>query len=91
MAKTPTNSELDVVVSYMTISLGYYFNIILPYKDGVALLAALEKAEPIERHSGGSTVVFTDDKPDVVIHTVTQKEYREQKMIKLLGVQDDAT
>lgn len=88
MKKTLSNSELDSVVSYMTDSLGYDFNVILPYKDGVAMLAALEKAEPIQQYYHGK-LVFNDGRRDITTNIVHQKEYREAKMIKLLGVQDD--
>jgi len=88
MKKTLPNSELDNVVSYMTITLGYDFNIILPYKDGVALLASLEKAEAIKQYYNGN-LTFVDDRRDVTTNTVSQKNYREAKMFKLLGVQDE--
>jgi hypothetical protein len=89
MAKTITNAEIDTVVSYMTISFDYSFNIILPYKDGVALLACLERAEAIDKKYSGTPIKFIDKVPELDVCTISQKEYREQKMIKLLGVHDD--
>lgn len=88
MKKTLPNSELDTVISYMTISAGYYFNVILPYKDGVAFMAALEKAESINQYHG-KDLKFADDRQDVTTNIVFQKDYREAKMLKLLGVQDE--
>ena len=83
-----TNKELDTVVNYMVVSFGYDYNLVLPYKDGIALLASIEKAEPIERYYAGNKVVFNDKSKEIEIHTISQKDYREQKMAKLLGVPD---
>ena len=81
-------AEIDSVVSYMAISFGYDYNIVLPYKDGVALLTSLEKAESIDRYYSGSKVIFNDTSRQVEICVISQKDYREQKMAKLLGVPD---
>jgi hypothetical protein len=88
MKKTLPNSELDNVVSYMTINMGYYFNIVLPYKDGLAFMASLEKAEAIEQYHG-QNLKFADKLENVITNIVSQKDYREAKMFKLLGVQDE--
>ena len=80
MKKTLPNSELDNVVTYMTLGIGYDFDIVLPYKEGVALLATLERAEKIERYYERDGLKFQDKSRDIVINSVTQKDYREAKI-----------
>lgn len=86
--RTIPDKELDTVVNYMVLKLGYNFNIILPYKDGIAFLAAMEKAEAIEKYYNGSGMKMSKNPQQVDSYTVSQKDYRIAKMNLLLGMDE---
>lgn len=79
--------DIDTVVSYMFIKFGYNTKIIVPYADGVKILAGLEKAEKVE-HSYGNGITFLVERLEYEIHALPQREYRESKMKLLLGMDD---
>jgi hypothetical protein len=85
-----SNAELDNVKNYLAIELTYNMSIILPYKEGIAVLAALENAEKVSMPSYGSpNIKFTSERFEIKTEIVTQAFYREQKMKALLGVTDE--
>ena len=79
--------NIDTVVSYMFIKFGYSTTLVVPYADGVKIIAGLEKAEKVE-HTYGNGVTFLAEGLEYEIHTISQKEYRESKMRLLLGIDD---
>jgi len=85
-----SNAELDNVKNYLSIELAYNMSIILPYKEGIAVLAALENAEKVSMPSYGSPhIKFNNERFEIKTEIVTQAFYREQKMAHLLGVTDE--
>jgi hypothetical protein len=85
-----SNEELDNVKNYLAVSVAYDLAICLPYKDGIAFMAALEKAEVIlmDRY-GNKSITFKVTSLELHSSIVSQKEYRTQKMKQLLGADDD--
>lgn len=81
----PTTEELDTVVSYMFLKLGYNTQFIVPYQDGVKLIDCLTKAEKVE-HSYTSGVTFVDERIEFEVHNISQRDYRKKKMELLLGL-----
>ena len=82
----PTIKEIDTVVNYMVIGLAYNMSVCLPYADGVAFLAAMEKAECVNTYYSHEKLQFNNIAIEINYKIVTQKEYREQKMNQLLGI-----
>jgi hypothetical protein len=89
MAKTISNKELDTVVNYMILSFGYNACVILPYKEGAAVIAAMEHAENLKSYYAHEGIKFSDTTFELTNHTIPQKDYRESKMNHLLGVDSD--
>jgi hypothetical protein len=85
-----SNTELDNVKNYLSIEVAYNFSIILPYKEGIAFLAALENVERVSMpHYGQSRIKFNIERFEIKTEIVSQAFYREQKMNHLLGVTDE--
>lgn len=88
--KSIPNAELDNVKNYIAINIAYDFCISLPYKEGVAFMAALEHAEKIKMNGyGKKEITFLPDAITVETVVFSQKQYREGKMDLLLGVEND--
>lgn len=87
--KTIPDKELDTVVNYVVVGFDWGMNYILPYKEGMAVMAALEHAERVKKYYAHEKLQFVDEKVEFNISIISQKEYREQKMKKLLGVDDE--
>lgn len=85
-----SNAELDNVKNYLAIELSYNTSLILPYRDGIALMAALENAERVIMPSyGQANIKFNAERFEIKTEIVSQAFYREQKMVHLLGVTDE--
>lgn len=85
-----TNAELDDVKNYLVIELAYNSVIILPYKEGIAVMASLEHAERVFMSGYNKTnMTFNTERFEIKTEVVTQAFYREQKMNHLLGVTDE--
>ena len=85
-----TNAELDNVKNYLAIELSYGVSILLPYREGISLMASLENAEKVSMPSyGHPNIKFGTDRFEIKTEIVTQAFYREQKMNHLLGVTDE--
>ena len=83
--KKPTLKELDTVINYMVIKFTYGAVMCLPYAQGAAIIAAMEKAEKVEQ-SYGQPLKFTSEQIQIEHYALPQKDYREAKMRLLLGV-----
>lgn len=85
-----SNAELDNIKNYLVVNIAYDLSICLPYKDGIAFIAALENAEMVtmDRY-GNKPLTFKLGSIEIHSFIVTQHEYREQKMNHLLGVTDE--
>lgn len=90
MTKKITNKELDSVVTYMFIKFGYGQSFIVPYLDGLKIIAGLERAEKVE-YGYSEGISFTAESLEYEIHNVSQKDYRKTKMDFLLGLTEAAT
>lgn len=85
-----TNTELDEVKTYMVLEFGYDMKVCLPYADGAAIIAKLEKAERVEHKSYSSkNISFKPEVVQVNFQVLPQKDYRLAKMNLLLGVEDE--
>lgn len=85
-----SNTELDNVKNYLAIELAYNMSIILPYREGIALVASLENAEKVTlTNYGALNIKFNPDRFEIKTEIISQAIYREQKMNHLLGVTDE--
>lgn len=87
-----TYEEAELLVNkdqanyYLIVSFGYSTALILPYKDGLALLNSLSKAEMLASAFDENANILPI-KRDVVRSTVlSQADYRDRKLATLLNV-----
>ena len=76
--------------NYMTFELSYDKKIILPYKDGIAFLVALSKAEQLKEPYGGEQHRITEFNRDTIsARLLSHDEYIRIKIAALLGVKPE--
>lgn len=78
--------ENKQVNNYLIINFQYSFNIILPYKQGLALMDALNHAEQIEDRYSANTKIYPLKKDSIRATLLSQADYRKRKMATLLNV-----
>jgi len=87
--KKPTNKELlEKKDSFMLIKFGYSTDYIVPHKEGVKIIQAMEHAE-LQSTSGGYDchIIKPLTNSDVLTYrAISQKDYLDQKMAHLMGV-----
>lgn len=71
---------------YLSFRFEYSKTLILPYKEGIAFLSALEKAEQLEDKYNTQPGVRCLDKDFVVVTLVSSQQYHNVKIAMLLGV-----
>jgi hypothetical protein len=86
----PTSKDEKAVIKnnsdYMIISadISYSKKLILPYKDGLSFLAALDKAELYRESYGKETTITDVERKDIEITTIGFQEYAETKLKSIL-------
>lgn len=70
----------------LMLQFSYSFRILVPYMDGVAILAALRNAELFEEKYSGPPVLRSLDTNDLRCETFSAQQYEHHKMAVLLGV-----
>ena len=89
MGKKIPKEELDSVVNYMVVDFGYSTTMCFTQKDATAILASFGKGERVGTYYAHEKLEFADSPPEIKVHVISQKEYREQKMNKLLGIEGE--
>jgi len=88
--KENIDPRVDDVRNYYVLNLGYNMVILLPYADGVALMATLAKAEKLDCSlydiGQGSLKFDKIGALNIESCVVTRKQYVEAKMASLLNV-----
>lgn len=74
------------VDNYLSINFGYSLTVVLPYKNGLALLDNLNSAEKLADSYSTNIPITPLSKDDVRVTILSQAEYRQRKMASLLGV-----
>ena len=72
--------------SYMQINFGYDAKIVLPYKDGVAIMAAMEKAEHLNDSYGDRGGIGPISNGKIILTTIGRDTYEKLKMQYILKV-----
>jgi hypothetical protein len=83
MAKAMNSKKSD---SFMLVNVSYCKNLVLPHKDGVALLAALANAEQLHEPYDGQHRISGIDRDAVTTQLLSHDEYLRVKVAALLGV-----
>jgi hypothetical protein len=73
----------------MLIEVAYDKKLLLPYKDGVAFMAAFSNAELLIEEYGTNTRIGEIDKHSVRCAVFSSKEYQRIKIAALLGMSPD--
>lgn len=71
---------------YMVINMGYSLKLLVPHKDGLAIMAALNFAEAFEDPYSSSPTISPLMHDKVGITTMSAVEYRQHKIAALLNV-----
>lgn len=72
--------------NWMVIKQSYDTKIVVPYKDGMAILNALENAELLTEPYIGQEGIFPFDRGSIDIEILAHSDYEEFKIAMLLGV-----
>ncbi len=72
--------------NFMVIKLDYSKRLILPYKDGLAFLSALNNAEKLIFEYGSTTRIEAIDREFIESTVMSHEEYEQIKIANLLQV-----
>ena len=75
--------------NYMVIDIYYNHKIILPYKDGLAMLAALANAEAVNEEYSKPMVISGFNRDHLKTSIMSGEDYGRHKMAVLLNVTID--
>ncbi len=75
--------------NYMVVSLGYSNKIVLPHKDGVALLSTLSKAEQLHEPYSEQHRISEIERGTITSVVMSHDEYTRFKIAALLGISPD--
>lgn len=75
--------------NYLRIKLSYDMEIVLPYKDGLAFLASLTKAEQLRNNYQEITRIVPLDQYHFTTMIMSADDYRRHKMAALLHIPPD--
>lgn len=84
-AKKTVQAE-KVKENYMLIPMGYDHHFLVPYKDGIAIVAALANAEKYIKSYSGKTRISPIEKDEFHPTILSRKEYELIKIANLLQV-----
>lgn len=84
--KLQTNKRKE---NYLVIVLSYDTKIVLPHKDGIALLATLDSAEQLNELYGVKPSITSLARDKVTVTQMSHEEYECFKVATLLGVTPD--
>lgn len=82
--KEVTSSKLKP--NLMVIELAYNMKVVLPYKDAMTLIAALENAEEYQDPYSGVHSIQSFDRTKLQIKIMPHSEYTDIKVAALLGL-----
>lgn len=75
--------------NFMAIQTAYDRKLILPYKDGVAFMAALNNAEELKDGYGDPQRISEFDRKSITACVMSHEEYIRYKIAALLGVKPE--
>lgn len=75
--------------NYMAIEMAYDRKVILPYKDGVAFMTALNSAEEFKESYNEQSRIIEFSRDSIKVSLMSHAEYIRIKIAALLGVKPD--
>lgn len=75
--------------NFLVFTFGYNDKIVLPHKDGVALIACMANAEQLYDPYGGKHYIGEMEKTKIQISQMSQEEYERYKIAALLDISLD--
>jgi hypothetical protein len=75
--------------NYLVVRLNYETRLIIPYKDGLALVSALNNAELLNESYGKPKRITEFDKESIVMQVLSASEYDRIKISALLNMNPD--
>jgi hypothetical protein len=84
MSVSKNKEAVKLDSNYMILTFGYGHKVILPYKDAIVLLGALEKGEMLSESYGKETTIKDFDKDSVTVAFMGFQEYAEIKLKSIL-------
>lgn len=75
--------------NYLVFTFGYNDKIVMPHKDGVALIACMANAEQLYDPYGGKHYIGEMEKTKIQISQMSQEEYERYKIAALLDISLD--
>ncbi len=75
--------------NFLVFTFGYDTKIIMPHKDGVALIACMANAEQLHDPYGGKHYIGEMEKTKMQIGQMSQEEYERHKIAALLDISLD--
>jgi hypothetical protein len=75
--------------NFLVFTFGYDSKIVMPHKDGVALIACMANAEQLYDPYGGKHYIGEMEKTKIQISQMSQEEYERYKIAALLDISLD--
>lgn len=75
--------------NFLVFTFGYNDKIVMPHKDGVALIACMANAEQLYDPYGGKHYIGEMEKTKIQISQMSQEEYERYKIAALLDISLD--
>ena len=75
--------------NFLVFTFGYNDKIVMPHKDGVALIACMANAEQLYDPYGGKHYIGEMEKTKIQINQMSQEEYERYKIAALLDISMD--
>lgn len=75
--------------NYLVFTFGYNDKIVMPHKDGVALVACMANAEQLYDPYGGKHYIGEMEKTKIQISQMSHEEYERYKIAALLDISMD--
>jgi len=72
--------------NYLVVTFGYYINLVLPYSDGLNLLAALASAEKYTNEYQKQERILSFERQSVTFAVMPAVEYQRIKIANLLNL-----
>lgn len=75
--------------NFLVFSFGWHSTFVLPYKEGMAFLAAMDLAEVYEDQHSGRPKIQPLSGNELRVEYLSQEQYRQIKMAQLMNVELD--
>lgn len=85
-ARKQVQAPKKIKENYIVINLSYDFSVVLPYKDGIAVMAALANAEQMDPSYSSRKEILPLKQTRITSTIMSCQEYERCKVAQLLGI-----